>query len=230
MFDLYLRGGFLMHPIFIASVTAIAIALERGWFFWRIRGDVQGSFEELKEWLIKKDLRTALKIAERAPGPVGIVLREGLKHWGEGAEIVQEVMAIRGEEVLRESQKGLSVLAMIASISTMLGLLGTVVGLVDAFQKVAEMKEHVSPALLASGIWMALITTVGGLFVAIPSLIVHHFFQQKISHLAFQIEHYVSELLLLLKKGMGCSGEGGVARSENVLMGAHSTGGLPCSG
>ena len=82
----------------------------------------------------------------------------------------------------------------------MLGLLGTVVGLVQAFQKVAEMEARVSPSLLASGIWAALVTTVGGLFVAIPVLIVHHYFQGKMAHLAFQVEHYGSELLLVMKK------------------------------
>ena len=79
-------------------------------------------------------------------------------------------------------------------------VLWTVVGLVEAFQRVAEMEARVSPALLASGIWAALITTVGGLFVAIPTFIVHHYFKRKVSHLAFQIEHYGSELLLLMKR------------------------------
>lgn len=198
--DLYFKGGFLMHPILVASIIALAIVLERGWYFWQIRGDLHACFEALSERLLKGDLEEAQRLSERFPGPMGIVLKEGLKHWEEGPEIVQEVMAIRGEEVLRSAERGISILALIASISTMLGLLGTVVGLVEAFQKVAEMEARVSPALLASGIWAALITTVGGLFVAIPTLILHHYFQGKLSHLAFQIEHYGSELLLLLKK------------------------------
>lgn len=229
MFDLYWKGGFLMHPVLVASIVALAIALERGWFFWRIRGSVHAIFDDLKEHLLKGDREGALKVAERKGGPIGIVLREGLRHWEEGPEIVQEVMAIRGEEVLLSARSGIPLLALIASISTMLGLLGTVVGLVEAFQRVAEMEERVSPALLASGIWAALITTVGGLFVAIPTLVVHHYFQGKISHLAFQIEHYGSELVLLLKKGVGREGEGGLAKGEDTLMGVYRVGGSPCS-
>lgn len=223
MLDLFVKGGFLMHPILIASILAFGIALERGWFFWKIRGDARAVFEELKERLLKGDREITLKTAEEAPRPVGAVLKEGLVYWEEGPEIVQEVMAIRSEEALREAQKGLSVLAVIASITPMLGLLGTVVGLVEAFQKVAEMQERVSPALLASGIWAALITTVGGLFVAIPTLIVYHYFQGKVAHLAFQLEHYGSELLLLLKKEKG--GEDGLGRSEMPRMRVHRMGG-----
>lgn len=200
MLEVYLKGGFLMHPILIASVIALAVALERGWFFWHIRGEAGSLFETLSEQLKKGEREGAIGAAGKIVGPIGVVLREGLKHREEGPEIVQEVMAIRGEEALRSARRGIPLLALIASISTMLGLLGTVVGLVEAFQKVAEMEARVSPALLASGIWVALITTVGGLFVAIPALIVHHYFQEKVTHLAFQIEHYGSELLLVMKK------------------------------
>lgn len=200
MIDLYLKGGALMHPILVASVIALATAIERGWFFRQIRGEAQGAFEALSERLRSRDPEGAIRMAEKMIGPVGLVLKEGLEHRDEGPEVVEEAMAIRGEALLQTVRRGIPLLALIASVSTMLGLLGTVVGLVEAFQQVAEMEARVSPALLASGIWAALITTVGGLFVAIPALIAHHYFQRKVSDLAFQIEHYGSELLLLMKK------------------------------
>lgn len=111
----------------------------------------------------------------------------------------------------------------------MLGLLGTVVGLVEAFQKVAEMQERVSPASLASGIWAALITTVGGLFVTIPTLIAHHFFQGRVAHLAFRIEHYGCELLLLLKREQRAFPKRGIpaGRSGNSETGGKEAGGAP---
>jgi len=212
MLDFYMKGGALMHPILIASVVALAVALERGWFFWRSRGNAGKSFEALSERLLKGDRQGAVAVAEKMIGPIAVVLREGLKHGEEGAEIAQEAMAIRGEEILRAAQKGIPALALIASISTMSGLLGTVVGLVVAFQKVAEMEARVSPALLASGIWAALITTVAGLVVAIPTLITHHYFQGKLTQFSFQIEHYGSEMILLLKR-----------RARNELHGVETT-------
>ncbi|MFY9269838.1 MAG: MotA/TolQ/ExbB proton channel family protein [Candidatus Manganitrophaceae bacterium] len=213
MLELYLKGGFWMHPILAASVVALAVALERGWYFWQIRGEIPALFQALSDSLSKGDPDGAVEAAGKIVGPVGVVLKEGLKHQEEGPEIVQEVMAIRGEEVLRSAQRGIPVLALIASISTMLGLLGTVVGLVEAFQKVAEMESRVSPALLASGIWAALVTTVGGLFVAIPTLILHHYFQEKVAHLTFQIEHYGNEMLLLFRRGTGMTGQSIRSRS-----------------
>lgn len=204
--DFYVKGGFWMHPILAASIVAMAVSLERMWYFRRMKGDTLADIEMLSERLLKEDREGALKVIEQFPDPICIVLKEGLRHWEEGPEIVQEIMAIRGEEAIREAQKGIPTLALIASVSTMLGLLGTVVGLVEAFQKVAQMQERVSPALLASGIWAALITTVGGLLVAIPALIAHHYFQGKIAHLTFQIEHYGSEVLLLIKRGRVAAG------------------------
>jgi len=201
MIGLYMKGGFFMHPILLISVVAFAIALERGWFFWRLRGDAQRIFESLTTRFSSGDFEGATQMAAKIVGPVGVVLREGLKHSSDGPEIVQEAMAIRGEMVLQTVRRGIPILALAASVAPLLGLLGTVVGLVEAFQKVAGMEAHVSPALLASGIWAALVTTVGGLFVAIPALIVHHYFQEKAAHVAFQIEHYGSELLLVMKRG-----------------------------
>jgi biopolymer transport protein ExbB len=200
MLDLYLKGGMLMHPILFASIVALAISLERGWFFRRLRGNVQAVFEVMAERISTGDRREAIRMAENIAGPVGVVLKEGLVHWEDGPEIAQEAMAIRGESLLQNVRIGIPILAIISSISMMLGLLGTVVGLVEAFQKVAEMEARVSPSLLASGIWTAMLTTVGGLFVAIPALISHHYFQGKVARLTFQIEHYGSELLLVMKK------------------------------
>lgn len=200
MLDYYLRGGFLMHPILLSSIIALAIAIERFWYFWRMRAAVPETFQAIKEDISKGDIDKARERAEEIPGAVGTVLREGLSHPDEEPEIIQEIMAIRGEELLREANRGIPTLALIPSVSTMLGLLGTVIGLVEAFSKVAEMEERVSPAILSHGIWTALITTVGGLFVAIPTLITHHYFQGKVAHLAFQLEHHGSEILLLIKK------------------------------
>ncbi|MFQ5779820.1 MAG: MotA/TolQ/ExbB proton channel family protein [Nitrospiria bacterium] len=190
-----------MHPILAASVIALAITLERCWYFWRIRSrDIARRFEQIEGFLLRGDDKDAKRVAKDTAGPLGKVLQLGLEDHDEVLEILQERMMICGEEVSREAGKGLSLLALIPSVSTMLGLLGTVVGMVSAFQRVAQMEGRVSPALLASGIWVALITTVAGLLVAIPTLIAHHTLQARLTRLSFEIEHYGSRLLLLLKK------------------------------
>ncbi len=201
MLELYLKGGLLMHPILACSVLMLTILIERTAYFWRIgSGTILEKFPLIERCLLEGNTSEAKKIAGALSGPIAHILQIGLVHPEEKAEIIEENMAIAGDEIARQAAKGLSLLALIPSISTLLGLLGTVIGLSLAFQKVALLENLVSPALLASGIWVALITTVAGLLVAIPSLIAHHYIQNKVSRLTFEIEHFGSRLLLLLKK------------------------------
>lgn len=201
MLDLYLKGGFLMHPILAVSVIALAITLDRWWYFRKIRlKDIGRRFALIEKALLKGEREKGMGALEGVTGPLGRVIGFTLQDLEEPCEIIEEKMMITGEEVSREAGRGLSLLGLIPSLSTMLGLLGTVIGLVLAFQRVAQMEGRVSPALLASGIWVALITTVAGLLVAIPSLIAHHYLQTQQARMTFEIEHYGSRLLLLLKK------------------------------
>lgn len=201
MLEFYLKGGVLMHPILVASIIAFTITIERCWFFWRMRtGKIALRFELIENLLIKGDEREAMAIATSMTGPIGKILQAGLKEPGESHALAEERMAICGNDVSRETGKGLSLLALIPPVSTMLGLLGTVIGLVMAFQKISQIEGTHSPALLASGIWIALITTVAGMIVAILSLIAHHYLQSRSDNLIFQIEHFGNRLLLLLKK------------------------------
>ncbi len=204
MLDLYLKGGILMHPILAASVMALAITLERLWYFWRIGSrEVNRRFERIEKLLSKGKVKEAARIAASISGPIGKILQIGLKETGEEPEIVAERMAICGDAIAREASKGLSLLALISPVSTMLGLLGTVFGMVLSFQRLSLIEGALSPALLASGIWVALITTVAGMTVAIPALIAHHTLQSRKERLIFEIEHFGSRLLLLLKKARG---------------------------
>ena len=82
----------------------------------------------------------------------------------------------------------------------MIGLLGTVLGMVEAFQKVSFMKSIVNPSVLASGIWEALITTVAGLFVGIPALIGYHLYSNRMKAIAFSMKHYSEEMLAIMEK------------------------------
>lgn len=198
MFEFYLKGGLLMHPILFFSVVALTITFERLWYFARLGGrDVHEKFEQIQQALMNGHQKKAKQVANTISGPLGMILKQGLSEAQH--EIAAEQMAISGEKITKEAAKGLSLMALIPSLATLLGLLGTVIGLVLAFKKVAFIEGNVSPTLLASGIWVALITTAAGLIVAVPTLIAHHFFQNGVSKLQFEIEHYGSRLLLLLK-------------------------------
>lgn len=189
-----------MHPILLCSITMFTIVLERSWYFWKRQSrNIDQDFKGIEEALNIDELKKAKDIAGSLSGPTAIILRLGLENCQEKHEITEERMAIAGEKIIREASKGLSLLALIPSISTLLGLLGTVIGLLMAFKKVALLQGNVSPALLASGIWVALITTAAGLLVALPALLAHHFLQNKMARLTFEMEYFGSRLLLHLK-------------------------------
>ncbi|MFQ5596675.1 MAG: MotA/TolQ/ExbB proton channel family protein [Nitrospiria bacterium] len=201
MLELYLKGGFLMHPILVASVIALAVTLERLWYFWFTRSKaLKARFERVENLLSIGKEKEAAAIAATLTGPIGSILQLGLNEPAEDPEIVAERMAIRGEEIDREAAKGLALLGLIPPVSTMLGLLGTVVGMVLSFQRLSLIQGALSPALLASGIWVALITTVSGMAVAIPALIAHYYLQGRKDRLVYEIEHYGSRLLVQLRK------------------------------
>jgi len=215
MLDLYLKGGALMHPLLAASVIALAITLDRLWYFWTLRSKELGrQFERIEKLLSNGKRKEAGTIAASIAGPIGKILQVGLDPAEEEPEIIEERMAIHGEAMAREASKGLSLLALIPPVSTLLGLLGTVLGMVLSFQRLALIEGAASPALLASGIWVALITTVAGMAVAIPALIAHHYLQSQKERLIFEIEHYGSRLLLQLKKMRSLSGHQDPSRDK----------------
>jgi biopolymer transport protein ExbB len=96
--------------------------------------------------------------------------------------------------------ENLHVLELIGRVAPLVGLLGTVLGMVNAFRTVAASQGAVDPALLADGIWEALITTVAGMCVAIPALVFHHFFEDRVKKTAFQMKHYGTEIVKLLEE------------------------------
>ncbi len=190
-----------MHPILLCSIIMLTIVIERTAYFLRIRSaNIPHHFALIEHALLKKNFKETQEIIEGLSGPIAHILHVGLKTPEETIEVIEENMAIAGEQMAREAAKGVSLLALIPSVSTLLGLLGTIIGLSLAFKKVAGFEGQVSPVLLASGIWVSLITTVAGLSVAISGLIAHHFIQNRVSRLTFEIEHFGSRLLLLLKK------------------------------
>ena len=101
---------------------------------------------------------------------------------------------------MRGFSRNLHLLELIGKISPMIGLLGTVLGMVEAFHKLAFVKNLVDPSLLASGIWEALITTVAGLFVGIPALVFHHLYMNKVKSIAFSMKHIGEEVVSLIER------------------------------
>ena len=201
MWGLVLKGGPLMFLIMMCSVIAFAVVLERMWHLWRARINTEEFMENISETLRRNKIMDAIDKCNAMPGPIAHILKAGiLKHDRPRVEIKEAIEDAGLHEVPR-LEKNLNALATIAHIAPLLGLLGTVTGMVRAFQ-VIEQKAvalmPVNPGDLAGGIWEALITTVAGLSVAIPTYVAYNFLVSKVDGFVLEMEKSATDLVNLL--------------------------------
>lgn len=192
LWEFFIKGGPLMYPLLACSILTVVFGLERGWHYLRAARD-GGAPEKIHTLIEERKIDQALSLATAAPGPVAAVLAEGLRHNGNSRDLLEEVICLRGAAELKRLNQNLHVLDLIGRMAPLMGLLGTVLGMVAAFRQVAGARGAVDPSLLAGGIWEALITTVAGLCVAIPAMILHHFFEDRVRSFAYFMKHYGTE-------------------------------------
>jgi len=192
MWDFFVKGGPLMYPLLLCSVLTVAYGIERGFHFFRA-GRRSEAPEVIHALIEKGDYDRALTLAQETPGPVTSVLAEGLRHRGTEKELLEEVISLRGAAELKRLNQRLHILELVGRLAPLMGLLGTVLGMVAAFRQVAAARGAVDPSLLAGGIWEALITTVAGLCVAIPAMVLHHLFEDRVKSFAYFMKHYGTE-------------------------------------
>lgn len=185
-----------MYLLAVCSIVMIAIGLERSYHYVRLRcrDDLRG---EIKGRILSGDFEKALATARRTPGPTAAAAAAALIHRGD-AETMEKAVSVKGSLELKRLNEHLHILVPIGRISPMIGLFGTVLGMVAAFQKVAEVRGQLDPSILAGGIWEALLTTVAGLSISLPALILHHFFEGKVMSEAFHMKLFAVEIVDLL--------------------------------
>jgi biopolymer transport protein ExbB len=198
MLELFYKGGPLMYPLLLGSILMVAVVIERGFRFIGT-GENKKLIETVKQHIQKREVDTAMEKAKEGRGPIALILYEVMEFRRYTQDVVENEISIRGDQILRHLSKNLHLLELIGKIAPMIGLLGTVLGMVEAFQKVAIVKSQVNPSILAGGIWEALITTVAGLFVGIPALVFHHLYLNKVKSLAFSMKHYAEEIYTMIK-------------------------------
>ena len=187
MFEMVQAGGWLMLPIMLCSVIALAIVGERFWSLQRKRITPVNLVSQVWQWY-KSDNLTDQNIQELGnSSPLGKVLAAGLVNRHHPREIMKESIEDTGRQVVVELERYLNTLGTIASITPLLGLLGTVIGMIKVFAAITAHGVG-NPAVLAGGISEALITTATGLSVAIPSLIFYRYFRGKVDELVLKME------------------------------------------
>ena len=180
-------GGWLMLPILLCSVIALAIVGERFWSLQQKRINPATLVSQVWQWY-KSDTLTDENIQALANNsPLGRVLAAGLVNRHHPREIMKESIEDTGRQVVVELERYLNTLGTIASITPLLGLLGTVIGMIKVFAAITAHGVG-NPSVLAGGISEALITTAAGLSVAIPSLIFYRYFRGKVDELVIKME------------------------------------------
>lgn len=194
MWELVKSGGWMMLPIILSSIAAAGIVAER---LWTLRASrVMPPHLLGQVWLLIKDKKlNAQKLKElRASSPLGQVLAAGLANSRHGREIMKECILEAAARVVHEMERYLNALGTIAVMAPMLGLLGTVLGMIQIFS--AFMGANMANAsVLAGGIATALITTAAGLIVAIPAQFFHRFLQRRIEELVIGMEQEAIKLV-----------------------------------
>ncbi|MCC7330413.1 MAG: MotA/TolQ/ExbB proton channel family protein [Gammaproteobacteria bacterium] len=188
MLEIIKAGGLLMIPIIGCSVIACAIVLERLWTLQRRRVLPPDLTRQVWEWVSRNELNHAHIQALQAGSPLGRILSAGLLNRNRERQIMKEGIEDTGRHVVHDLERYLNLLGTIAAISPLLGLLGTVTGMVRIFAAISATGAVGDPAALAGGISEALITTVGGLIVAIPTLVAYRFLRDRVDGLVVDME------------------------------------------
>ncbi len=208
MLEIVKSGGWLMLPIIICSVISAAIIIERLWTLQPRRVLPKNLTRQVWEWVSKNQLNHAHIQTLHQGSPLGEILAAGLVNRHRERDIIKESIEDAGRQVVHDLERFLNSLGTIAAISPLLGLLGTVIGMVKVFAAITTHGVG-DPTVLAGGISEALITTAAGLTVAIPSLIGYRYLRGRVDALAVRMEKEAITMVeaLLRKQYMDTLGD-----------------------
>jgi len=194
VFELLKAGGIIMVPIVACSILALAIILERFWTLRESRVAPQASINELWRWIKKKELNGRKLKALQGSSPMGRILASGLMNAKHGREIMKESIEHEASQVIHQLERFLNPLGTVATITPLLGLLGTVIGMIKVFAEI-QLAGVGDAGNLAGGISEALMTTAAGLSVAIPALICHRYLLRRVDELVVNMEQEAIKLV-----------------------------------
>ena len=173
-------GGPCMYAILLVSIIGLAVVIERFWFYTKSWTNPEPLEHKLGELLYKGDAEGASSLVREKETSLHRLFRAAVDHWQAPSEALKMLLEQEVRHEIYRWEKGLTLLSTIARVEPLLGLLGTVLGIDNVFRAVAESEGAANMALLASGIWEALLNTVAGLSVAIPAVLCYSWFSSKI--------------------------------------------------
>ncbi|MDR2145143.1 MAG: MotA/TolQ/ExbB proton channel family protein [Tannerella sp.] len=200
MLDLYLKGGWIMHVLVFLSLVALYIFVQRLLIIRQANQKDEGFMNRIKDYIHEGKIDSALNLCRKTKSPAARMIEKGITRLGRPMSDVLVAIENVGNIEVAKLEKRLPIVATIAAISPMLGFLGTVTGMVRAFFDMANAGTAADIALLSSGIYEALITTVGGLIVGIPVLFGHNYLVSQVDNVVNNMESRTMEFMDLLNE------------------------------
>ena len=203
MVELFQKGGPFMWPLLFALVLGVAVVLERLWTLSRASIDTKKFFAAVQEALEAGGADKAAEVCANTRGPVASVFHAGLLRLDRGIDHVEKAIESSGSIEMAFLEKGMVWQATVVNVAPLLGFLGTVSGMIKAFQAIAEAGD-VEPSIVAGGISEALITTAAGLAIAIPMQVMHNLFVSRVDKIIIDLEESSTAFVdTLVEKGYG---------------------------
>ncbi len=188
MIETIVRGGFMMVPILLGSLLALTIIIERLWFLQRSRVIPEAFLSRMNEMMRSGRKAEALSACRENDSTIARILTAGLENSQRPRAEIQESLQLVGRGESSYLSRWVGALGAIAALEPLMGLLGTVLGLIEAFREVEKLKVVGNPSIVAAGVWQALITTAAGLIIAIPAYAMYRYFRTRVKSLVMEME------------------------------------------
>lgn len=201
LLEIFLKGGFIMWLILATSIVGLAVVIDRFLVLRKARINVPAFMVRIRGFIKKKDISGAISYCMEEKSPVANIVRKGLKKYKYGHDRVKEAIENAGSQEISKLEKGLTILATVSGIAPLLGFLGTVTGMIQAFMTIQDLAGAANPSDLAGGIWEALITTAFGLIVGIPALAFYNYFLSAVKRLVGEMETVANDVVDVIQEG-----------------------------
>lgn len=198
LIDMAIKGGWLMIPLFLLSILTIYIFAQKWWDIRKASVIDENFMKDIRDYIHQGKINAALSLCKKNDTPVSRLIEKGVERIGRPLQDIQTAVENMGNVEVARLEKGLSMLATIAGGAPMIGFLGTVIGMVQAFYNMSAAGNNIDITLLSGGIYTAMVTTVAGLIVGILAYFGYNYLTARISDLVFKMQNNTIEFMDLL--------------------------------
>lgn len=200
MIDLVFKGGIMMIPIFLLSLLGVYVFVERLRTLKQAMASPDEFMKQIKDLVVRGDIAAAKILCTQSDTPMSRMIEKGLARLGSSLKNIEASIENVGRIEIYRLEKNLSLLATISGAAPMLGFLGTVIGMISAFMSIAQEEGAVSPKLLSSGIYEAMVSTAAGLVVGILAYLAYNFLVTRMQKIIHSMEYSSIEFIELLQE------------------------------